>query len=221
MQPRRALPVEAPLRVTARPGTPESMDCLTHLARRAAAVSLLALATAPGTSAADPDLPAKGQFEVKTIPVSGSSPKIVVRAVVDQPPQKIWKILSDCDHYKDHLPNVAASKLIKMVGNIQTCEVTVSMPFPLANLTGVTEAVIEENDKGMSRRWKLVRGDYKYNDGSWEVKPADKAGATSLIVYTVHAEPNTIIPDWLRERVQKKLLPEMVERVRAEAAKLP
>jgi hypothetical protein len=110
---------------------------------------------------------------------------------------------------------------VKKVGNVHTCKVTISMPFPFSNLTAVTEAVHEENEKGMSRRWKMVSGDYKFNEGSWEVRPLDKAGTQSLVVYTVHAEPNTAIPDWIRESAQKKALPEMMARVRTEAAKLP
>ena len=176
---------------------------------------------APGTAAGDGDLPAKGQVEVKAFPVDGSStPRIQVRAVMELPPQKIWQIVSDCAHYKDHMPRVAASKLVSHDGNKFTCEVTIAMPFPLSNLTAVTEAVHEESEKGMARRWKLVRGDYKVNEGSWEVRPLDKSGTSSLVIYNVHAEPNTAVPDWIRESAQKKALPEMIERVRAEAGKL-
>jgi ribosome-associated toxin RatA of RatAB toxin-antitoxin module len=185
----------------------------------ASALALAALL--PGAAAGDPDLPQKGQVEIKSQAVPGSStPRIVARAVMDLPPKKVWAIVSDCAHYKDHLPRIVASELVKKEGNVHTCKVTVSMPFPFSDLTGVTAAVHEESDAGMSRRWKLVSGDYKYNEGSWEVRPLDK-GASSLVVYTIHAEPNTSVPDWIREAAQKKTLPELFERVKAEAAKLP
>ncbi len=190
-------------------------------ARHLAGVGVLFLAAAPGTATGDPALPAKGQVEITSVPVAGSGPKIVARAVFDVPPKKIWQIVSDCARYKDHLPRVAASELVKKAGNVYTCKVTFAMPFPFSNLTGVTEGVHEESEQGMTRRWKLVSGDYKYNEGSWEVKPADKAGKSSLLVYTIHAEPKSSIPDWIRESAQKKALPEMLERVRDEAAKLP
>lgn len=179
------------------------------------------LALLPGAAAGDQTLPDSGKVDVKMVPVSGSGPKVVARAVLAVPPKKVWQIVSDCAHYKEHMPRVAASELVKKVGNVHTCKVTISMPFPFSNLTAVTDAVHEESDQGMSRRWKLVRGDYTYNEGSWEVFPADKAGKTSLVVYTVHAEPKTSVPAWIRESAQKKALPEMIERVGAEAAKLP
>jgi len=185
------------------------------------AVAALALAALPGSAAGDDELPAPGQVEVKSYAVAGSgAPRIVVRAVMDLPAKKIWSIVSDCAHYKDHLPRVAASELLKKEGNVHTCKVTISMPFPLSNLTGTTAAVHEESESGMSRRWKLLSGDYKVNEGSWELKPLDKAGNQTLVTYTVHVEPNIAVPDFIRDSAQKKSLPEMFERVKAEAGKL-
>ncbi|MEP7124310.1 MAG: SRPBCC family protein [Byssovorax sp.] len=193
-----------------------------RLAFSAAALSVLIVGAAPRSVSADPAVPGKGEVQVTATPVAGSdSPKIVVRAVIEQPPKKVWQIVSDCAHYKDRMPHVAASELVKKVGNVHTCKVTIAMPFPLSNLTATTEAVHEETDQGMTRRWKLVSGDYKVNEGSWEVKPLNKEGTSSLVIYTVHAEPNTAIPAFIRESAQKKALPDMIERVRAEAGKLP
>jgi ribosome-associated toxin RatA of RatAB toxin-antitoxin module len=193
------------------------------LARFAAALAAFSLAAAAARPvAADPALPAKGEVEVKAFAVAGSdAPRIVVRAVMDLPPKKIWQIVSDCAHYKGRLPRVASSELVKKAGNVHTCKVTISMPFPLSDLTATTEAVHEESDKGMTRRWKLVQGDYKVNEGSWEVKALNKEGTSSLVIDTVHAEPNTAVPAFIRESAQKKALPDMIEHVRTEAAKLP
>ncbi len=166
--------------------------------------------------------PGQGEVEVKAFAVAGSdTPKIVARAVMDLPAKKIWQIVSDCAHYKGRLPRVASSELVKKAGNVHTCKVTIAMPFPLSNLTATTEAVHEESDQGMTRRWKLVSGDYKVNEGSWEVKPLNKEGTQSLVTYTVHAEPNTAVPAFIRESAQKKALPDMIEHIRTEASKLP
>src|SRR6185312_9045630 len=98
-------------------------------------------------SAAGDDLPEKGKVEIKSYAVPGSpAPRIVARAVMDAPAKKIWAVLSDCANYKYRLPRVAASELVKKEGNVHTCKVTVSMPFPLSNLSGVTAAVHTESD---------------------------------------------------------------------------
>jgi ribosome-associated toxin RatA of RatAB toxin-antitoxin module len=189
--------------------------------RRAAAASLVLGALWPASASGD-DLPAKGQVEVKKVAVSGSdAPKFVVRAVMELPPKKVWAVVSDCAHYKERMPHIAASELVKKDGKVHTCKVTIKMPFPLSNLTATTEATHEESERQMSRRWKLVSGDYKVNEGSWEVRAVDEAGTSSLVTYTVHAEPNSAVPDWIRESAQAKALPELMERVKAEAAKMP
>ncbi|HVY45153.1 MAG TPA: SRPBCC family protein, partial [Minicystis sp.] len=155
---------------------------------------------------------------VRSEPAPGSdTPRVVMTATIDAPPEKVWAIVSDCAHYKERMPRIAASRLLAKAGSTYTCEVTVEMPFPLSNLTAVTEAVHTESADRYVRRWKLLRGDYKVNDGSWEVRPADASRARSLVTYTVHAEPNTPVPGWVREKAQKKALPEMIERVAAEA----
>ncbi|MFO0759426.1 MAG: SRPBCC family protein [Byssovorax sp.] len=190
------------------------------LGRHLAAASLLSFALFPAAASGEGNLPQKGSVEVKSYSVPGSSvPKVVARAVVDVPAKKLWQIISDCEHYKDHMPRVAASTELKKEGNVHTCKVTIAMPFPFSNLTAVTEAVHEEKDTSMARRWKLVSGDYKVNQGSWELKTLDDGG--TLVTYSVHAEPNTAVPDFIRESAQKKAIPEMIERVTAEAKKLP
>lgn len=193
-------------------------------AGRAATVSLsfgLLALLLPTLALAD-DLPAKGKIEVKKVKVDGSdAPKFVVRTVMDLPPKKIWAVVSDCSHYKERMPRVAAAELLKKEGKVFTCRVTIKMPFPLSNLTATTDATHEETERSMSRRWKLVQGDYKVNTGSWEVKALDKDATRSLVTYTVHAEPNTHLPDWIRETAQAKALPELMDRVKSEAAKMP
>lgn len=198
------------------------MRCTDLFARRAAVIALVFFATSNVSASADPTLPAKGEIEIKSYSVAGSSiPKLVLRTVMDVPPKKVWQIISDCAHYKEHLPDIASSEILTKSGNVDTCKVTYSMPFPFSNLTGVTESVNEVNERGMTRRWKHVSGDYKLNTGSWEVRPTDAAGTSSLVVYTIQVDPNVAVPDFLRDSAQKKTLPAILKRIRAEAAKLP
>lgn len=198
------------------------MRGISGFARRAALAVVVLVATPSASVAADAALPAKGEIELKSYSVAGSTvPRIVLRTVMDLPPKKIWQIISDCAHYKEHLPSIASSELLKKSGNVDTCKVTYSMPFPFSNLTGVTESVEEVSDTRLVRRWKHVSGDYKVNDGSWEVRPIDAAGKSSLVTYTIHVDPTISVPDFIRDRAQKKTLPEILQRVRAEAAKLP
>lgn len=179
--------------------------------------SLVAMTTLVASEAVAVD---PGAVDVRTSPVSGSNmPKITAKAVLSQPPEKVWAIISDCSKYKGRMPRVAAAKLLKKEGNKHTCEVTVEVPFPFSNLTAVTEAVHEESADGMSRRWKLVRGDYKKNEGSWEIKPLE-GGKKSQVTYSLHVEPNTALPASILEAAQKKAIPDLFVRLEKEAGKL-
>lgn len=185
------------------------------------AALLAAFASLAPMAAHAEDLPAKGEVDVKKVKVDGTStPKFVVRKVMDLAPKKVWAVVSDCAHYKDRLPRVAASELVKKDGNTFTCKVTIKVPFPMSNLTATTEAHHEESARSMKRSWKLVSGDYTRNEGSWEVKALDDAGTKSLVTYSVLAEPKSSVPDFIRETAQAKALPELMERVESEASKM-
>jgi ribosome-associated toxin RatA of RatAB toxin-antitoxin module len=180
-------------------------------------LAALTLCALPGAAGAD-----DANIEVKSVPVAGSNtPKVVMTGVMDARPEKVWAIINDCSKYKQRMPRIAAAKELSKSGNTHTCEVTVELPFPLSNLTAVTLATHKETPPKFVRSWKLVRGDYKTNEGSWEIAPAPGAPTKSAVTYTVHAEPNTALPGWVREKAQKSALPDMFLRVQAEAKKLP
>lgn len=186
--------------------------------RSALVVASLLASPARADDAADLDA---GKVLVTAVPVAGSAePEHMVRAVVESPPASVWKIVSDCAHYREHLPHVAASAELARSGQTVTCQVTIAMPFPVSNLTAITEAVHVERADGMSRSWKLVSGDYEFNDGSWTVA-SYRGGAASMVTYRVHVKPKSAVPEFIRNMAQDRALPDMMRRVRVEAAKVP
>jgi ribosome-associated toxin RatA of RatAB toxin-antitoxin module len=183
------------------------------------ALALAALAATSPAPADDARSLEDGHVEITTTDVPGSDvPKVVVRAIVRSPAASVWAVVSDCAHYKERLPHTAASRLVSVSGKTVRCEVTIAIPFPFPNLTAVTEATHEVAPDHMTRTWHLVSGDYVVNDGSWDVRSID-GGAASLVTYTVHAQPKGGVPGFLRSMAQKKALPELMERLRTEAAK--
>jgi ribosome-associated toxin RatA of RatAB toxin-antitoxin module len=193
---------------------------MTRLGRHSLAFALLALLASSRARADDAaDLEA-GKIVVTSVPVAGSSePEHVMRAIVESPPASVWKVVSDCAHFKERLPHIAASAELSRVGSTVTCQVTIDMPFPTSNLTAVTEAIHDERADGMTRKWKLVRGDYEFNDGSWTIE-SYRGGSASLVTYRLHVKPKTAVPGFIRNLAQSKALPELMQRVRTEAAKL-
>jgi ribosome-associated toxin RatA of RatAB toxin-antitoxin module len=189
---------------------------------RLLALTALTMLAVPATSQAqtkDARRLAKGEIIVKAYKVKGSDvPKAVVRAVVNSPPEKVWEVVSNCNKFNKRFDRVAKSKLLKRSGEDYTCTVTIDMPFPIGDLTGVTRAKHTIKNGKRLRKWSLIKGDYRINNGSWLVE--DYGNGKSMVTYSIHAEPNVPIPGWIRDEAQKSNLPNVIKRLRKEARKI-
>ena len=109
---------------------------------------------------------------------------------------------------------IKSARELSRVGNVVTCTVTVDLPWPMSDLTAVTRAVHTVKDNFWQRRWKLVKGDYKVNSGSWTLRTFDGKLNRTYVEYRVHAEPKNWVPGWLRTRAQKSTLPDLIKKIR-------
>ena len=176
---------------------------------------LLATLLAPTAGHADDARLAKGEVLVTSREVAGCElPEVTAQAVVDAPPDRVWRIIDDCNHYKRHMPRVSASRELERKGNTVQCEVTVDMPFPLSDLTAVTQAEHVIGPPRWSRTWKLVRGDYDRNEGSWNLTAFDAAGTRTRVVYRLQVAPKTMVPNALVKKAQLNTLPDLMHRLR-------
>ncbi|MBA2661626.1 MAG: SRPBCC family protein [Bradymonadaceae bacterium] len=184
-----------------------------------AIVACLLPATVPAQSN---DALSKGEISVDIVDVQGSEvPKVIVKGVIDAPPAKVWRIISDCNHYAKRMPRIKASKQLEKKGDTVICEVTVGLPFPMSDLRATTTAKHVEGPTVWSRHWTLIEGDYEINNGSWEISAFAGDPNRSFAVYTVHAVPNTAVPAWMRRRAQESSMPDIIRRIREEVKKLP
>lgn len=200
-----------------------------HIARRTTlliclatlAFSLPAYSETAGTTRSKTNALDRGKILIKKVPVRGSDvPEVVVHAVVDAPPPEVWEVVSDCDQFAHRLPWVKHARQLKRVGNQVTCTTTVDMPFPFSDLTATTRATHEQKGGAFTRRWKLLKGDYHFNTGSWTVQPFGGDGSRSLLTYKLHVDPKTSVPRWLREKAERSVIPKLIEAVRKYARKL-
>ena len=186
------------------------------------ALTGLVAATIPASASAQSnDTLSKEEISVSVVDVKNSEmPKVVVKGVVDAPPAKVWEIESDCTKYKQRMTRIKAAKLVKKTGDTYICDVTVELPFPLSNLRATTTAKHVSGPPTWSRTWTLLEGDYELNDGSWVLQEFAGDPNRTFVVYSVHAIPNTAVPDWLRKRAQESSMPDVIKRLRTEVKKL-
>jgi hypothetical protein len=161
---------------------------------------------------------AAGEVVVTTRAVAGCElPEATVQAVIDAPPAVVWKLVDDCNNYKNTMIRIASSKELSRNGTTSQCQVTVNMPVPLSNLTSLSEAVSTAQGGQFKRTWKLIKGDYKRNEGSWVLAPFDAEGKRTRVTYKVLADPNVSVPNFIIRRAQMSTLPELIVKLRKAA----
>ncbi|MGE0707271.1 MAG: SRPBCC family protein [Planctomycetota bacterium] len=161
---------------------------------------------------------ARGEVVVRTEPVPGSqTPRLVMQAVIDAPPARAWAVIDDAGRYKEFMPRVKHSEVLLREGERVRTRMTVAMPFPLKDLSAVTEGVHHvEPDQLYTRSWRLgpEPSDYHRNDGSWTLTPFEGDPGRSLAVYTLHVEPRIRIPKKLAAVAQEKAMPQVMDAIR-------
>jgi ribosome-associated toxin RatA of RatAB toxin-antitoxin module len=158
----------------------------------------------------------RGETLITAEPVPGQAiPRVLLRAVIDCPPKQVWPLIDRCGDYQRTMPNIKASQELSREEGRVRVRVTVGMPFPLPNLTSITESLhTAEPGERYVRKWELVEGDYKSNSGSWTLTPFQGDPARTLLEYRVHAVPKIPVPKKLQQLAQKKALPKLVEQLR-------
>ncbi len=179
----------------------------------------ISLAQAPPMTAAQSTEIARGGVVVQPQKPTGDSGVAAwAAALVEAPIARVWPVVRDCEHFAKFMPRTKESKVLRRAGATIDCKVVVSMPFPLSNLwSHVRSTITEHPGGGWTRAWKLVRGNYKRNTGSWTVLPWHNDPDRALLVYRIDVDPDMIVPDALLRRAQTGSLPDVFEAVRRRA----
>ncbi|MGM0557462.1 MAG: SRPBCC family protein [Myxococcota bacterium] len=161
-----------------------------------------------------------GEIVVTSTDIAGSDlPKFTVEGVVDAPPDKVWPTVYDCDNYSRWYTSLKRSKLVSKSGNTWICEEESKTPFPLPNLEAKVRVKLSTSKGRWKREWKMIEGDYDRNEGQCVLTEFEGDPNKTLVQYTVIADPKVAVPDGLMKRATAKKLPQIVEDLRAEAAR--
>jgi ribosome-associated toxin RatA of RatAB toxin-antitoxin module len=183
----------------------------------------LSLLGALPTQGEEPDAAAleRGEILVSSQAVAGSRvPEFVVRGLVEAPPASVWPLLDQCGRYQQLFERVKAAAELERQGTRVVCRMEIDLPFPFADLWHESECVHESLGQGrFSRRWKMLRGTYRANEGSWTLSPWGEGAGRTLVVYRVLAEPDSSLPEGVRAHFQKSSLPKMIAALRRRIAR--
>ncbi len=162
---------------------------------------------------------ARGEVVVVPLePTDGSGVTAWAAALVNAPVEKVWPVVRDCAHFSRFMPRTKVSRLLRQDGNTLDCMVEISMPFPISNLWSHVRSTLKElPGGGHERRWRLLKGTYKRNNGAWIVQPWEGDASRSLLLYQIDVNPDIFVPDAIIRSAQTGSLPDVFEAVRKRA----
>lgn len=142
--------------------------------------------------------------------------QIRLEAVINAAPERVWGIVSDCANFKTTMPTISASEELSHEGNVVVCRSTLDLQWPLPNLDATTRVVQIVGDGRWTADWTLVSGDYKYNQGSWNLTTFQADPTRTLVVYEVLVAPKIAVPAALELFGKTRALPNMIRGLRTQ-----
>lgn len=124
--------------------------------------------------------------------------------VIDAPVEKVFKAVTDYDHYGDFLTEVKSVRTSNRTGN----QVDVHYEVEVMKKIKYTLRMKEEPPKKVT--WSFVEGEFmKDNQGSWVLEPEgeNKTKAT----YTVEMKLGALVPNSIVKALVETSLPKMME----------
>ena len=153
----------------------------------------------------------RGEVVVRSWKSKRGFPRGLARVVIEAPPERVFRIIDNCNRYRYNMKLVSYSKQLSRRGSVVMCEVVVDLPFPFGSLRSITKGIHTVGPPMWGRKWSLVSGDYQVNAGAWELTRYRGNPKRTLVTYRTHIEPNISLPDFVVASTQKRSLPMMLK----------
>ncbi len=151
-----------------------------------------------------------GSVEVFAVRAEGRFTGVTAKGEVDAPAAVVWDLLADYDHAGEIMPTIKNSETIRREGRFAWTRTMVGMG-PL-NVEMTTR--MEEDREGLELRWEQEEGPFTVNRGVWSIR--ERGDKKCLLVYSAEMD-HPLFPDWLREELITRSVPEMFQAIRKRA----
>jgi len=137
-----------------------------------------------------------------------------VRAAVriEAPADLVFRMMIQCADALEYVPHLRVCRVREQAPDLSWLVVEHQIDFgwyaPRVNWTFRAELVVYR-----SIRFHQVSGDFKANEGVWELEPTAD-GATTLLLYQAYIDPPGFVPNWLARSTFKRELPQMLTDLR-------
>jgi uncharacterized membrane protein len=145
--------------------------------------------------------------------LDASARRGTVRAamLVDAPPDVVFASMTRCADALKYVPHLRVCRFREVAPDSSWALVEQEIDFGwyAPRLRYVFRADLVA-DKSIS--FRQVTGDFKANEGRWELEPAE--GERTLLRYRVYIDPPGYVPNWLARSTFKRELPQMLTDLR-------
>ena len=161
---------------------------------------------------------ANGEVIVHLKAVRGPIKEGTAIGVVDAPPQRVFRVVTDNENFEQFMPYVKRSEVERLTeGSILNYQ-HLDFPFPIGDRYYKLHILrtVENTDRGkvFTSTWTYVRGSGNIKDtyGSWTLREYDKDKA--LVIYVCCTDPGGSLPKWALNMATTISLPRVIDRVR-------
>jgi hypothetical protein len=155
------------------------------------------------------------RVHLKETPVAKHAlPRLEGTLEIEVSPEHLWPLVSDCSRFKEYM-DLETARVVARRGNWSRCELVVDVPFPFGKLESISDNFVERRPGVYRATWKLVSGDYVYDEGSWELT-AMGSGHT-LARVSMLTEPRLPVPNGMLLSGQRDYVKDMLVRLRQRA----
>lgn len=131
--------------------------------------------------------------------------------LVAAPMDKVWAAITSYDAYKDFLPMVVESRLVRRQGNKVWQRLTMRPPFPMHDHWVVN---LNQEDRANGRlSFGMDDGNLRMEHGYWKLTPA--AGGKTRVHYHITVDPwLDVVPQWLIQLGTGQIMPSVIKGAR-------
>jgi uncharacterized protein YndB with AHSA1/START domain len=164
-------------------------------------------------SAAEAKLVATGETLIRaTLDPDQRRGTVRAAVLIDAPPSVVFHAMTRCTDAYEYVPHLKRCSVREAApdGSWNTIDHEIDFGWYTPRIRWTFRA-----DFVTDRRiaFKQVKGDFRGNEGLWELEP-EAGGARTLLKYRAAIDPPGFIPNWLVRSTYKRELPRMLEDLR-------
>lgn len=197
------------------------------------ALSLLVVLTGTADPAWQQVARDEGITVMARTPEGGAVSEVKATALVDAPPQEVWRVIRDYPSYTKTMPYTQESRVLASEQDGKVIVFYCLVNAPLVDKRDFIIRIRDESDwkegKGfLKTAWSVTTEGapavregvvrVKLNNGYWLLEPREE-GKKTFVTYYLYTDPGGALPKWIADRANKTSVPDVLRAVRKHATK--